>query len=241
MTYRINGFEQIKAFYSWVFNNAQERVTPQHISMYLFLVNQNNRNNWVEWFKCPLDLGMAGACIGNKKTYYKCLAELSDWGFIEYERGINEYKAPLIKLEVLKSTTADTATVPQSKPLPIPQHTPLPIPLPIPLPTHIYKLVTDNLKPITDNYKEVESFIKGLSNKEKRKRFTAPTLDEVINYFNENGYTKEVATKAWNYYEAGNWKDSKGTAVKAWKQKMQGVWFKDENKQAGQNQAKFVY
>ena len=40
---------------------------------------------------------------------------------------------------------------------------------------------------------------------------------------------KESAEKAFNYYEAGDWKDSNGNQVKSWKQKMQGVWFKDEN------------
>ncbi len=142
---RINGFEQIKAFYSWVFNNADKRITPQHISLYLFLVNQNNRNNWVEWFKCPFDLGMAGSCIGNKKTYYKCLDDLQEWGMLEYEKGVNNWKAPLIKLEVLNRTASDTATVPSSEPQP----TPLDIPLPTPLDTHIYKQVTSNDKPKT--------------------------------------------------------------------------------------------
>jgi len=157
--YRINGFEQIKAFYSWVFNNADKRITPQHISLYLFLINQANRNNWVEWFKVPYDLGMTGACIGNKKTYYSCLAELSEWGMIQYKKGVNEWKAPLIRLEVLKSTATDTATVPLPEPLPIP----LVIPLPTPLPTHIYKLLTSNLKLITDNIEEVVKFLENKS------------------------------------------------------------------------------
>jgi len=64
----MNGFEQIKSFYSWVFNNP-DKVRPTHISLYLFLLNQNNRAMWVEWFKCPYDLAMQGACIGNKNNY----------------------------------------------------------------------------------------------------------------------------------------------------------------------------
>lgn len=60
--------------------------------------------------------------------------------------------------------------------------------------------------------------------------FSPPTLSEVKDYFKEKGYTESSAIKAFNYYEAGNWKDSKGTPVKSWKQKMHGVWFKDENK-----------
>lgn len=61
-------------------------------------------------------------------------------------------------------------------------------------------------------------------------KFTAPTILEVETYFIENGYNKEIAKKAFEYYAVADWKDSKGNQVKNWKQKMRGVWFKDENK-----------
>lgn len=204
MEYRINGFDQIKAFYSIVFEQKYE-IRPQHVSLYVFLINQNNRNNWVEWFKCPFDLAMAGACIGNKKTYYKCLSDLQDWGLIKYEKGINDYKAPKIKIEVLNCTSPDTAAVPQSEPLPTP--------LPTPQDTHIYKPITDKPKP-----------------KNKKKVFVPPTISECIEYFKENGYKEDVATRAFNFYSCADWVDSKGNKVKNWKQKMQSVWFKEENK-----------
>lgn len=57
-----------------------------------------------------------------------------------------------------------------------------------------------------------------------------PTIEEVIDYFRFNGYTRSAAEKAFNYYNENNWKDSQGRKVISWKQKMQGVWFKDENK-----------
>lgn len=62
-------------------------------------------------------------------------------------------------------------------------------------------------------------------------KFTAPTILEVQTYFIENGFSKELAKRAFDYYDVGNWKDSKGNQVKNWKQKMRGVWFKDENKE----------
>lgn len=61
----------------------------------------------------------------------------------------------------------------------------------------------------------------------KSRVFTPPTIDEVRTYFAENGYTN--ADKAFNYYSP-EWKDSNGKPVLNWKQKMQGVWFKEENK-----------
>ena len=68
--------------------------------------------------------------------------------------------------------------------------------------------------------------------KQKRvvNKFTPPSQIEVIDYFNQNGYSNESAIKAFLYYETGNWKDGKGNQVKNWKQKMQSVWFKEDNK-----------
>jgi len=64
--------------------------------------------------------------------------------------------------------------------------------------------------------------------KEKKKKFIPPTLLEVQSYFKENGYIN--AEKAFKYYSAADWHDANDKPVKNWKQKMQGVWFKDENK-----------
>lgn len=174
MRYRINGFDQIKKFYTDVFEGEKE-IKSQHVSLYVFLINQNNRNNWVEWFKCPYDLAMQGACIGSKKTYYKCLNDLQDWGYIKYEKGINDFKAPRIKIEVLKCTSSDTATVPQCEPLLEPQGTPLP--------THIYKHITNNLKLIIIEWDAIKKFIASLSDKNKKVEEVKPknkpkTIDE---------------------------------------------------------------
>lgn len=65
--------------------------------------------------------------------------------------------------------------------------------------------------------------------KEKDKSLKV-SQEDVIQYFVDNGYTKESAVKAFDYYDCANWRDSKGNQVKNWKQKMRGVWFKDENK-----------
>ena len=73
-------------------------------------------------------------------------------------------------------------------------------------------------------------------------KYPPPNREDVIAYFTENGYATEAAEKAFQYYEAhkdphsGNWKDSKGNIVKAWKQKMVAVWFKSENRAPPKNE-----
>lgn len=89
--------------------------------------------------------------------------------------------------------------------------------------------VNDNVN-VNDNVSVNDINNNNTSSNKKSKIFTPPTQIEVENYFLENGYTKESGLKAFNYYASNNWKDGKGNQVKNWKQKMIGVWFKEENK-----------
>ena len=66
--------------------------------------------------------------------------------------------------------------------------------------------------------KEIDIDIKE-SREKKRKRFVPPTLDEVKAYCKERNNDVD-AQKFFDYYEQGQWKDSKGNPVKNWKQKL---------------------
>lgn len=66
--------------------------------------------------------------------------------------------------------------------------------------------------------------------KKINKEFIPPNIEEVKAYFEENGYTLESAERAYKYYDQANWTDRGGNPVINWKQKMIGVWFKNENK-----------
>lgn len=58
--------------------------------------------------------------------------------------------------------------------------------------------------------------------KSLKKDFTPPTIQEVTQWFTEQGSTAEAGAKAWQYYTDGNWHDAKGSPVKSWRQKMRG-------------------
>lgn len=189
--YRINGFEQIKAFYSWVFNNP-DKARPTHVSLYLFLLNQANRSNWAEWFKCPYDLAMQGACIGNNGTYYKCLDELKEWNLIDYHKGVNNYKAPLIHLFCLYESEQQTEQV--TVPLSEQQTEQQTVQLTEQVTAHIYNVLTNNIKRITDNIDEIISF---LDEREKETKGDKLPFDIFWNLYNKKVGAKAKCEKKW--------------------------------------------
>lgn len=83
------------------------------------------------------------------------------------------------------------------------------------------------VKCITDINTDSKPYI----GKRKKSFFVPPTLEEVEAYFKEKGYSSRAAKTAFDFYEANDWKDSNNKEVKNWKQKMVGVWFKDDNKE----------
>ena len=76
---------------------------------------------------------------------------------------------------------------------------------------------------------------------EKRKKI--PSLQEVKDYFSENGYDPNVGERAYNLYQESikgtkrtMWRDTRDNPIKNWKMKMQSVWFKPENELRNTNQ-----
>jgi hypothetical protein len=239
--YRIDGFEQIKAFYCWVFNNP-DKVRPTHISLYLFLWNQGNRAHWVEWFKCPYDLAMQGACIGNNGTYYRCLDDLKKFGLIDYQKGVNNFKAPLINL--FKLYDSEQLDVPLSEQLtiqqpeqqhvqqPEQQHVQQPEQQHVQQPeqqhVHIYKLITNNLVQITNNYDKVETFILSLSDtsKPEPKNYKKILLSEIIiSDFPQLNEKYIASAKHWQKFFMKNLQDA-GASTKQI-ENAKGIWIDD--------------
>ena len=63
----------------------------------------------------------------------------------------------------------------------------------------------------------------------KQKPFVPPKFEEFATYCVDNGFG-HIAKRAFKGYDDANWFDSKGNPVYSWKQKLQNVWFTDNNK-----------
>lgn len=75
---------------------------------------------------------------------------------------------------------------------------------------------------------EIEKEIE-IEKRDRKKRFVPPTLEEVKAYVKEKGYNVD-AEYFFQYYAAGDWKDSEGKPVQNWKQKLITWARKDEQK-----------
>lgn len=87
--------------------------------------------------------------------------------------------------------------------------------------------------------KQSSSYKENNKDNEKGVKSKIPSLSEVREYFEENGYDPQVGENAWNFYQESingtrkkYWRDSKGNPVRNWKMKMRSVWFKSENKKS---------
>lgn len=85
---------------------------------------------------------------------------------------------------------------------------------------------------VSDRQRTSTVNVNGNVNGNGKKRFTPPSLNEVIKYFKENGFSKDLAKRAFEHYKLADWHDSRGNPVKNWKQKMRTVWMTGNGKAA---------
>lgn len=178
-----------------------------HIALFLFIVDLNNKLNWISEFGLPTDRTMHCLSIGNRNTYIKLLEDLTKWGFIEQvEPPKNQYQARIIKICPINNEQA--------------------------LNKHKVRHCTSTVQGTELINKPIK-----LNKPIKREGFAPPTLIEFENYFTVNGYSKEVAHRAYNGYSVAEWKDSRGKQINNWKQKAHHVWFKPEHKKEVLNES----
>lgn len=90
---------------------------------------------------------------------------------------------------------------------------------------------TNVIRSESENENEIVKEKKGGAGGKKRKPFVAPTKEEVIQYFQDNGYSKDAAERAFLYYDSRDWHNRDNKKVDVWKSTMISNWFKPENKE----------
>lgn len=109
-----------------------------------------------------------------------------------------------------------------------------------PTESKIPEYIENEMKTIFDEYstnvRRVISLNKNKKENKNIKEREKPTLDEIQNYVSEKNLNVD-AKQFYDYFEAGNWIDSKGNKVRNWKQKIL-TWSKYSVSQKQENKTK---
>lgn len=66
---------------------------------------------------------------------------------------------------------------------------------------------------------------------EQTEEENAPTINDFISFFTDEGYTEDSAKEAWQYYHDNNWINKVGdNVIKSWKFHARKQWFKEDKK-----------
>jgi hypothetical protein len=182
-----------------------EKIKPNHTALYFFAVEHCNRLGWKKKYGMPTTMAMEAIGIKSYNTYINTLNDLVEWGFIE----MIQRSKNQYSANIVALSNFDKA---------------------------LDKALDEALiKHASKQSESIDSIDKQETSKKINNEQKPPSLEEVISYFDENGYTKESATKMFEYYEESRkprgrvWKDGRGNTVKNWKQKARSIWFKDDN------------
>ena len=181
--------------------DAETRITPFHIALYLALFRRWNLN----FFKNPVSVSrdelMRTSKIGSVNTYTKCLKELDRFGSIKYEPSYNPHRGSLIYLYTF-SKGSDKGSEQEV----------------IPYTNNKNNENNSNLGEQTQKKK-----LK-MKNPQKRKKEPSgfgpdvpPSEEHVRIYFDEKGYPPVEAEKFFNYFQSNGWLVGGRTKMKDWK------------------------
>lgn len=94
----INGYSLSRQWFDFCFENP-EKIRPNHIALYFFIIEHCNRLGWKDKFGLPTTVTMEAIGIKSYNTYKKTLEELISFGFVEMiEKSKNQYSANIIAL-----------------------------------------------------------------------------------------------------------------------------------------------
>lgn len=92
------GYNLSRQWFDWCFENP-EKVKPNHIALYFFIIEHCNRMGWKRKFGLPTTMAKDAIGIRSYHTYINTLNDLIEWGFIILvEKSTNQYSSNIVAL-----------------------------------------------------------------------------------------------------------------------------------------------
>ena len=189
----MDSFTLSRNWFNFSFENP-ELINPAHSAILFFAIEHCNRLGGKEKFGFPTQMTMDALGIKKNQTYTKYLNDLVNWGFIKMvQKSTNQYSANIISL-VYALPKKDKA---------------------------LDKAFIKHQSKQTESTGQSKDTIDKQVNKETKKQFTEPTLEEVKNYCIER--LNNVNPEKWiNHYSAKGWMIGKNkmtdwkAAIRTW-------------------------
>jgi hypothetical protein len=91
-------YKLYRNYWDYAFENP-EKISPNHIALYSFIIEHCNRLGWKPKFGLPTSMAMEAIGIKSYNTYSKILNDLIEYGFIELvQKSKNQYSSNIIAL-----------------------------------------------------------------------------------------------------------------------------------------------
>lgn len=81
--------------------SVDDRLTPHHVSMYLALFHLWNKNRFPDTLIICRNEIMQVSKVGSTRTYYKCIKQLHEFGYIVYTPSKCPMKGSKVSLNLL--------------------------------------------------------------------------------------------------------------------------------------------
>lgn len=87
-----------RQFFDWTYENT-EKAKPNHIALYFFIIEHNNRLGWKEKFGLPSSMAKEAIGIKSYNTYSETFKDLVNWGFIKViQESKNQFSSTIISI-----------------------------------------------------------------------------------------------------------------------------------------------
>jgi len=192
---------------NWIFDlfHKDPNLNPTHISLYMALFREWNKNRFADQFSVSRSQLMKTAKIGSKSTYHRCISDLDEWDYISYHPSRNPHKGSEVQMANFRTDTVPSEGQDSPKSSGQVEHY-------SPNSSGQVGHYSPNTVPVTI-YKHV-NMIKQIN----MPKHANPENDlEVINFFKNENKTEAEALHFFNYYQAKAWKVGDNTDMKDWK------------------------
>ena len=185
--------------------HKDSNLNPTHISLYMALFQEWNKNRFADQFSVSRSQLMKTAKIGSKSTYHRCISDLDEWNYISYHPSRNPHKGSEVQMANFHTDTVPTEGQDSPKSSgQVEQYSPNS--------GGQVGHYSPNTVPVTI-YKHA-NIIKQIN----MSKHANPENDlEVINFFKNENKTEAEALHFFNYYQSKGWKVGDNTDMKDWK------------------------